>query len=157
MSASWVGFVRFLGEVTAQQFCFEIYWPSMSSKSVEIFFPWSNDLKRWNKNWNGSQMYLLHFLKECIFCSMLWIHFSSKKGRTFMMFRFSTLKWHEKLNYVPSSIYVWFLKPLYVLHSQFPNNKSWVVAYFINFFKFFQKFFIKAILRNFSMRTLKCF
>ena len=34
---------------------------------------------KWNKSWNGSQMYLLHFLKECIFCSMLWIHFSSKK------------------------------------------------------------------------------
>ena len=30
----------------------------------------------------------------------------------------------------PSSIYSWFLKPLYVLHSRFPTKKSWVVAYF---------------------------
>ena len=39
----------------------------------------------------------------------------------------------------PSSIYSWFLKPLSVLHSRFPTKKSWVVAYFFNFFPLFQK------------------
>ena len=29
----------------------------------------------------------------------------------------------------PSSIYSWFLKPLSVLHSRFPTQKLWVVAY----------------------------
>ena len=39
----------------------------------------------------------------------------------------------------PSSIYSWFLKPLSVLHSRFPTKKSWVLAYFFNFFQLFQK------------------
>ena len=48
----------------------------------------------------------------------------------------------------PSSIYSWFLKPLYVLHSQLPTKKSWVVAYFWQKKKilhnhfFFQQLFI---------------
>ena len=59
----------------------------------------------------------------------------------------------------PSSIYSWFLKPLSVLHSRFPTKKSWVAAYFFNFFQLFQgkKNNIKAILCNFSMPLLKCF
>ena len=40
---------------------------------------------------------------------------------------------------IPSSIYSWFLKPLSVLRSRFPTKKSWVVAYFFNFFQLFQK------------------
>ena len=60
----------------------------------------------------------------------------------------------------PSSIYSWFLKPLSVLHSRFPTKKSWVVAYFFNFFQLFQQqifFFIKSILCNFVVRTLQYF
>ena len=59
----------------------------------------------------------------------------------------------------PSSIYSWFLKPLSLLHSGFPTKKSWVVAYFFNFFHFFvgkKFFFIKVLLCNFLVRTLQC-
>ena len=60
---------------------------------------------------------------------------------------------------MPSSIYSWFLKPLSLLHSGFPTKKSWVVAYFFNFFHFFvgkKFFFIKVLLCNFLVRTLQC-
>ena len=60
----------------------------------------------------------------------------------------------------PSSIYSWFLKPLTLLHSGFLTKKSWVVAYFSNFFQLFvdkKSFFIKVLLCNFSMRLLKHF
>ena len=59
----------------------------------------------------------------------------------------------------PSSIYSWFLKPLSILHSQFPTKKSWVVAYFFNVFQLFQKkiYMYKIYLCNFLMRTQNFF
>ena len=49
------------------------------------------------------------------------------------------LSYVSYITYPPSSIYSWFLKSLPLLHSRFPTKKSWVVAYFFNFFQLFQK------------------
>ena len=49
------------------------------------------------------------------------------------------ISWKNCWSTYPSSIYSWFLKPLSLLHSRFPTKKSWVVAYFFNFFQLFQK------------------
>ena len=39
----------------------------------------------------------------------------------------------------PSAIYSCSIEPLLLLHSRFPTKKSWVVAYFFNFFQLFHK------------------
>ena len=36
---SWVRFVHFLGEVTARQFCFEIYWPLFTKRKENLPAP----------------------------------------------------------------------------------------------------------------------
>ena len=43
---------------------------------------------------------------------------------------------------IPVLCTVGFLKPQSVLHSRFPTKKSWVVAYFFNFFNFKKKFYL---------------
>ena len=68
-------------------------------------------------------------------------------------------------NLIPSPvlpIYSWFLKPLSVLHSQFPTKKSWVVAYFWPpkffsqiFFHFFLKIFMKQLFSADAIKSKK--
>ena len=42
-----------------------------------------------------------------------------------------------EFNKTPSSIYSCSIQPVCALHSRFPTKKSWVVAYFFNFFQLF--------------------
>ena len=44
--------VHFTEKVTAQQFCFEIYWPLGMFKLLEEKYITWNDLQHWSWNWN---------------------------------------------------------------------------------------------------------